>query len=85
MGLKLRKIIPLTKLFKLNISKSGASVTFGKRGSAINLSTKGVRTSIGKVGSGIGYNEFLSFKNFKFSLVFALVFLIAILLIIFNS
>ncbi|MDX1949565.1 MAG: DUF4236 domain-containing protein, partial [Rickettsiales bacterium] len=85
MGLKLRKIVPIAKLLKLNFSKSGASLTFGKKGSAINISKDGVRASIGKVGSGIGYSEYFSFKKLKLNYVFIGVALIAILLIIFTS
>jgi len=39
--------------FRLNISKSGGSVSIGPKGARLNISPKGVRTTVGIPGSGL--------------------------------
>ena len=42
MAIRFRKSIKLGKLFKLNVSKSGVSVTAGKNGASVNVGKTGV-------------------------------------------
>lgn len=56
MGLRLRKIIPFNRKARLNISKSGVSVSLGSgKGLTANVSGRGIRTTFGLPGSGISY------------------------------
>jgi len=55
MGFRFRKIIPLGKSLKLNLSKSGASLSAGRAGAIFNFGTRGMKASIGKPGTGMGY------------------------------
>lgn len=58
MGLRIRKSIKLGKHLKINLSKSGVSLSGGVRGARMSLSSKGVvRNSIGLVGTGIYYTK----------------------------
>ena len=58
MGLRIRKSIKLGKHLKINLSKSGVSLSGGVKGARMSINTKGVRrTSIGLVGTGIYYTK----------------------------
>ncbi len=46
------KLIPGVRL---NLSKTGASVSLGVRGARLNLGPRGVRTTVGIPGSGLSY------------------------------
>lgn len=56
MGLRLRKSIKVLPGLKLNLSKSGVSVTAGRRGACVNLSSRGTRATVGLPGTGISYS-----------------------------
>lgn len=64
MGLNFRKSITLLKGVKLNLSKSGPSLSFGKSGlrQSINLKGQG-RTTIGIPGTGIYYTKNTNVKK----------------------
>ena len=58
MGLRFRKSLKLSKFLRINLSKSGISLSGGLPGARASINNKGVvRKSIGAVGSGIYYSE----------------------------
>ena len=64
MGLNFRKSIYLGKGLKLNLSKSGPSVSFGKSGFRQSVNLKGqARTTVGIPGTGIYYTKNTNVKN----------------------
>lgn len=64
MGLNFRKSITLFKGVKLNLSKSGASLSFGGKGIRKTVSTSGkVTTTVGIPGTGIYYTDSENLKT----------------------
>ena len=64
MGLNFRKSISLGNGLKLNLSKSGPSLSFGKSGMRQSVNLKGqARTTIGVPGTGIYYTKTSNVKN----------------------
>lgn len=64
MGFNFRKRIRLGKLFNLNIGKSGASISFGKKGFRQSISTRGsARTTFSLPGTGLSYSKAISAKS----------------------
>lgn len=64
MGLNFRKSISLGKGLKLNLSKSGPSVSFGKSGFRQSVNLKGqARTTVGIPGTGVYYTKTTNVKN----------------------
>lgn len=64
MGLNFRKSISLMKGLKLNLSKSGPSISFGKSGLRQSVNLKGqTRTTVGIPGTGIYYTKQSNVKN----------------------
>jgi hypothetical protein len=57
MGFRYRSSIRLARGLRINLSKSGASLSVGGRGATLNLSKRGVRTTVGLPGTGISYSE----------------------------
>lgn len=58
MGLRIRKSLKLGKHLKINLSKSGVSLSGGVRGARMSINTKGVvRNSVGLIGTGIYYTK----------------------------
>jgi hypothetical protein len=57
MGFRHRSSIRLGRGLRINLSKSGASLSVGGRGATLNLGRRGVRTTVGLPGSGISYSE----------------------------
>ena len=60
MGFRLRKSIGLASLLRVNLSKTGVSVSVGKRGATfnqpvINGRKRGSRVTVGLPGSGLSY------------------------------
>jgi len=56
MGFRFRRVIPLVPgLIYLNLSKSGISFSFGKRGAMINVGHGKQTVSVGVPGTGMGY------------------------------
>lgn len=56
MGFRFRKSFKILPGVRLNVSKSGTSVTVGGRGVSTNLSKNGRRTTIGLPGSGLSHS-----------------------------
>lgn len=64
MGLNFRKSISLGKGLKLNLSKSGPSISFGKSGFRQSVNLKGqARTTVGIPGTGVYYTKTSNVKN----------------------
>lgn len=64
MGFNFRKSIKLGKLFKLNVSKSGASVSFGGKGFRQSIGTSGnARTTFSLPGTGLSYSKTINAKK----------------------
>lgn len=62
MPVRIRKTFTLFPGVKVNLSKSGMSISVGKRGFTLNFSKHGVRQTTGLPGSGISHTSYL-FKN----------------------
>lgn len=58
MGLRFRKSVKILPGVKLNFSKSGTSVTVGKRGMSANFSSRGTRATVGIPGTGLSYTTY---------------------------
>ena len=64
MGLNFRKSISIGKGLKLNLSKSGPSISFGKSGLRQSVNLKGqTRTTVGIPGTGVYYTKTSNVKN----------------------
>jgi hypothetical protein len=70
---RFRKIIPLGKFFRINLSKTGASWSAGRPGATVNVRKDRVDGTVGIPGSGLSYKEQLSKRGCASVLVFALV------------
>ena len=57
MGFRFQKRISLFPGIRLNLSKSGASVTLGKPGLSVNLGKGGATGNVGIPGTGLSYRE----------------------------
>lgn len=55
MSIRFRKSIKIVPGIKMNLSKTGASLSLGGRGATVNLSSRGVRTTYSIPGTGISY------------------------------
>lgn len=60
MGMRFRKSVKICKGVKVNISKSGASLSLGGRGHSVNVSSRGVKGTVGLPGTGVSYSTMLS-------------------------
>ena len=61
MGLRFRKSITIFPGVKLNISKSGLSLSVGKKGAHVNAGTSGRKSvSVGLPGTGLSYTKTIS-------------------------
>ncbi len=56
MGFRFRRSIRLGKGLRINLSKSGASLSVGRRGATMNLSPKGNKITVGLPGTGLSYS-----------------------------
>lgn len=63
MGLRFRKSIKICKGVKVNISKSGLSLSVGTKGASVNFSEKGTRVSAGLPGTGLSYSKMINKKS----------------------
>lgn len=57
MGIRFRKSIKINDLLKLNVSKTGVSLTAGKKGASINLGKGGTFLNLGLAGTGLSYRQ----------------------------
>lgn len=55
MGFRFRKSVKIAPGFKLNLSKSGGSLSIGGRGATVNISSRGVRSTYSIPGTGLSY------------------------------
>jgi Fe2+ transport system protein B len=62
MPVRFRRTFTLFPGVKVNVSKSGMSITVGRKGFHLNFSKRGVRQTTGLPGSGISHTSYL-FKN----------------------
>lgn len=69
---RFRKTIPLGKFLRLNVSKTGASLSAGRPGATINVRKDRVDGTVGIPGSGLSYKERLSNRGCASVLVVAL-------------
>jgi len=60
MPFRFRKIIPIGKGFRINLSKSGLSSSIGGKGFTLNLGKRGVRPTISMPGTGLAYTPSMS-------------------------
>lgn len=65
MGFRFRKTIKLCKGVKLNISKSGISISFGGKGHSLNIGKNGPRATVGIPGTGMSYSTKLGSSKKK--------------------
>src|SRR3546814_1328079 len=57
MGFRFSKRITLLPGVRMNISKSGASLSVGPRGASVTMGKRGVYGNVGIPGSGLSYRE----------------------------
>jgi len=57
MGFRHRSTIRLGRGLRINLSKSGASLSVGRRGATMDLCKRGGRTTVGVPGSGLSYSK----------------------------
>ncbi len=60
MGFRFRKSIKIFSGLRLNLSKSGPSISIGGRGHSVNISSRGSRVNIGIPGTGLSYSRSFS-------------------------
>lgn len=58
MGVRYRKSIKIVKGARVNVSKSGLSLSLGGAGHSVNYSSKGKKVTVGIPGSGISYSTY---------------------------
>jgi hypothetical protein len=69
---RFRKSIPLGKFLRINLSKTGTSLSAGRPGATINVRKDRVDGTVGIPGSGLSYKERLANRGCASVLVFAL-------------
>ncbi len=55
MSWRFRKTIKLTPFFRINVSKTGLSLTVGRSGGSVTVSEKDVTAGVGLPGTGLSY------------------------------
>src|SRR4051794_8449654 len=55
MGFRFHKSFSLLPGIRLNLSRSGPSVSLGPKGARVNVGQKGIRTTVGVPGTGLSY------------------------------
>lgn len=63
MSLIFRKSIKIAPGLRVNLSKRGASVSFGTKGARLTASKRGVTTTTGIPGTGLSNREFKSWED----------------------
>jgi hypothetical protein len=59
MGFRFRRSIRLAPGLRINLSKSGGSLSVGRRGATLNFSGRGTKATVGLPGSGLSYSTML--------------------------
>jgi Protein of unknown function (DUF4236) len=62
-GFRFRRSVRVLPGLRLNLSKSGASVSLGPRGLHYTIGPKGTRTTIGIPGTGLSWTEYKSYRG----------------------
>jgi hypothetical protein len=66
MGFRFRKSVKIAPGVKINLSKSGGSLSLGTRGATVNIGSRGVRSTYSIPGTGISYvTQTFADKNAK--------------------
>jgi hypothetical protein len=60
MGLRFRKSVRIAPGVRINLSKSGGSVSVGGRGASVNVGKRGAYTNFGLPGTGASYRQEIS-------------------------
>ena len=60
MGFRFRRSFRLAPGIRINLSKSGSSLSLGRRGATLNFSKRGTRATVGLPGTGLSYSDMLS-------------------------
>jgi hypothetical protein len=63
MGFRFRKSFRIVPGVKINLSKTGPSLSLGEPGATVNIGPKRVRTTVGLPGSGVSYSESESYDD----------------------
>ena len=69
---RFRKSIPLGKFFRINLSKTGPSLSAGRPGATVNVRKDRVDGTVGIPGSGLSYKERFSNRGCASVFIFAL-------------
>src|SRR6266849_350746 len=59
MGFRFRRTLRLAPGIRVNLSKTGASLSLGRLGATLNFSGWGTKATVGLPGSGLGYSTML--------------------------
>lgn len=65
MGFRYRRSIRLGRGVRINLSKSGPSLSVGKRGATVNIGPRGTRLTVGIPGTGLSYQTTVSHADGK--------------------
>ena len=57
MGFRFRQTLRLGRLLRLNVSKTGVSVSAGKPGATVNSGPRGTKVTVGLPGTGVSYER----------------------------
>jgi len=57
MGFRFRRSIRIANGLRINLSKSGASLSVGHRGATVNFGPKGEKVTFGLPGTGLSYSQ----------------------------
>jgi hypothetical protein len=57
MGFRYRSSIRILPGLRVNLSKSGASLSVGGRGATVNVGSRGTRATVGLPGTGLSWSE----------------------------
>jgi len=69
---RFRKVIPLGRFLRLNLSKTGTSLSVGRPGATVNVRKDRVDGTVGIPGSGLSYKERLANRGCASVLMIAL-------------
>ncbi|MCE7887674.1 MAG: DUF4236 domain-containing protein [Alphaproteobacteria bacterium PRO2] len=82
MGFRFRKSIKIIPGIRLNLSKSGPSVSVGGKGLTYNVSKKGTRTTVGIPGTGLSHSTYKANTGKRNNSIWLWLGILAIILII---
>lgn len=68
---RFRKVIPLGRFLRINVSKTGPSLSVGRPGATVNVRKDRVDGTVGIPGSGLSYKERLANRGCASLLVLA--------------